>query len=78
MVDVKSRRCSHEGYSRYARYGVCGTTPNVYCLEHTKEGMVNVRAKRCSREKCITFPSSTLNAVWWASYGGLAYARAPR
>lgn len=43
-------RCSHGDCITGPSYGVEGTKKAEYCSKHAKEGMVNVRDRRCAYE----------------------------
>lgn len=44
MVDVKARRCKHEGCHKYPSFGEPGSKGS-YCYDHKAEGMLSVRTK---------------------------------
>ena len=57
MVDVKSKRCRHEGCSKHPSFGIDGSKNPTFCAQHAAEGMVNVINKRCKHEGCSKHPS---------------------
>jgi Holliday junction resolvase len=50
-VDVKSKRCEHDGCKTRASYNIEGQKPR-YCVVHKLEGMVDVKNKRCEHDGC--------------------------
>ena len=50
-------QCLHEGCKIRPCYNKEGETKGIYCFEHKKEGMVNVKDKTCIHEGCKTLPS---------------------
>ena len=51
MVNVKHQTCIHEGCKIRPTYNVEGKTNGVYCTSHKKEGMLDVKTKRCEHGK---------------------------
>jgi hypothetical protein len=60
MVDVKSKRCIHEGCDVRPNYNVEGEKTALYCSNHKLEGMVDVVNKRCIHEGCNVHPNSNV------------------
>lgn len=56
-MDVRSKRCGHQGCNMLAKYGVLDTTRAEFCSQHAREGMVDVRNKGCGHHGCSTQPS---------------------
>ena len=56
MVDVRNKRCFHEGCYYQPSYNFEGDKA-LYCLEHKLEKMVNVKNKPCIHEGCNILPS---------------------
>ena len=56
MVDVKSKRCIHEGCETIPIYNIEGEKQGLYCSAHKEDGMVDVKSKRCIHEGCETKP----------------------
>ena len=56
MVNVKSKKCTHEGCKRIPFYNYEGKTTAFFCLVHKKDGMFNVNSKKCTHEGCKTLP----------------------
>jgi hypothetical protein len=55
MVDVRSKRCEHEGCtSLNPRFNVPTERRGRFCSQHKLEGMVDVRSKRCEHEGCTS------------------------
>ena len=52
MVDVKSKRCAHDGCAKRPSYGVAGSTKPEFCFDHKEGGMVDVINKRCDHDGC--------------------------
>lgn len=46
MVNVKSKRCGHPGFSKGPSYGKEGTKKAEFCKQHAKDGMVSVNHKK--------------------------------
>lgn len=46
----------NDGCSIWPVYNNEGEKGGVYCVMHKKEGMVNVRSKRCAEDGCVTHP----------------------
>lgn len=46
MVDVRSKRCSHEGCNTWPSYGAEGSKKAEYCARHALPGQVDVCNKR--------------------------------
>ena len=68
MVDVRSKRCAHNGCTKYPSYGETGTKRAEYCLQHALDGMIDVVSKRCAHNGCIKQPSYGV-----AGYGNSKY-----
>ena len=56
MVDVKSKRCEHDGCTSQPVFGVEGGKA-CFCGAHKEAGMVDVRHKRCEHDGCTSQPS---------------------
>ena len=57
MVDVKSKKCYHDGCLKKPSFGIAGSKTPTFCAEHAAEGMVNVIEKKCKHESCSKQPS---------------------
>lgn len=58
MIDVKNKRCEHEGCDSITPvFGEKGGKPR-FCKSHKLEGMIDVKNKRCEYEDCISLSSS--------------------
>ena len=55
MVDVKNKRCQHDGCMTRATFDHEGCLGR-YCKAHAVAGMVDVRSKRCDRKGCTKQP----------------------
>lgn len=51
--EIMPSRCSHGGCTTGPSYGLAGTKKAKYCSKHAKEGMVNVRDKRCAHTENV-------------------------
>ena len=49
--------CLHDGCKTRPIYNVEGETKGLYCSQHKKNGMVNVKHKTCLSEWCSTLPT---------------------
>ena len=80
IVDVFSKRCSHDPFSGVPTFNVEGSKTGVYCKEHAENGMVDVRGKRCSHDTCTRrsilisweatrrrIANNMLRTAWWTS-----------
>ena len=54
LLAVESKKCIHEGCKTIPVFNVEGETKALYCSVHKKEGMVNVKDKKCKSEWCST------------------------
>ena len=63
MVDVKSKRCRHEGCSKHPSFGIDGSKSPTFCAQHAAEGMVDVINKRCRHEGRSKHPYSSKEAL---------------
>ena len=59
MLDVKSKRCSHESCYSVPSYNIQGSKTAAYCRQRAKEGMVAVFKNHCSYGFWMTRPTST-------------------
>ncbi len=58
MVNATSKKgCTHEGCKNQPIYNYENETKPLYCAEHRKDGMVNVRNAKCTHEGCKTQPT---------------------
>ena len=58
MVDVTTRRCRHDGCTRYRLFGIVGSRKAEFCALHAAVGVVNVKhVKRCGHKDCPKPPS---------------------
>jgi hypothetical protein len=46
MVDVKHRRCEHQGCSKESAFDVEGSRIGRFCAQHKLDGMVNMRKRK--------------------------------
>ncbi len=53
MVDVRSKRCRHEGCNTWPSYGVEGSKKPEYCARHALPGQVDVCNKRQATMYCL-------------------------
>ena len=57
MIDVRSRRCSHESCTKISSFNVMGNRTAAYCKQHAEDDMVDVHSRRCSEAFCTKQPS---------------------
>jgi len=57
MVDVKKKKCIHEGCKIQPTFNYEGETTALYCSRHKVEGMRNVKSKTCIHEGCKKIPA---------------------
>jgi hypothetical protein len=57
MIDVRHKKCIHEGCKTRPCYNKDGETKALYCFQHKLEGMVNIKDKTCNFEGCKTQPT---------------------
>ena len=54
MVDVKSKKCAHDGCNIRPNFNKPGSKTGLYCSKHKKDGMVDVKHKMCKMDLCDT------------------------
>ena len=52
MVDVRHKRCAHDGCNTRPHFNTPGSTQGLYCAEHKQDGIVEVKNKRCAHDGC--------------------------
>ena len=57
MIDVKNKRCAHEGCMKRPHFNAPGSSVGMYCAVHKLAGMVNMKSKRCAHEGCMSQPN---------------------
>ena len=57
MVDVRSKRCSHDSCTTQPSYNVAGSKTAIYCKQHAENGMVKISVKHCSYDSCRRRPN---------------------
>jgi hypothetical protein len=57
MVDVKSKKCDHDGCNKRPVYNFPTETTGLYCFEHKLANMVDVTHKRCDHDGCNKRPT---------------------
>ena len=57
MVDIRTRRCSHDLCTKRPSFNVEGSKRAAYCKRHAEDGMVQVSAKKCMSVSCTIRPS---------------------
>ena len=68
MVNIHRKRCcSHDSCSKKPSFNIKDSKLAVYCKHHAKNGMVNIRSRRCSHESCMT-PSFNIKGSKTAVY----------
>jgi hypothetical protein len=57
MVNVKHKKCNHEGCTNRPNYNFKDQSQKLYCSKHKLPEMIDVRNKRCIHNGCYTQPS---------------------
>ena len=57
MVDVRNKRCSHNGCTGYLTFNLEGSKTGAFCKQNAEDGMMYIRNKRCSHNSCIKNPN---------------------
>ena len=57
MINVKSKRCDHDGCETIPVYNYEGGKQARFCVVHKEEGMIDVKSKRCEHDGCETMPA---------------------
>ena len=52
MINVVSKRCIYENCLTLPSYNIASETKPLYCAEHKKENMINVKNKYCIENNC--------------------------
>jgi hypothetical protein len=52
----KNNKCNHEGCKTQPVYNNPNETKGIYCAQHKKEGMIDVKHIKCNHEGCKTQP----------------------
>jgi hypothetical protein len=52
--------CIHINCKKQSIYNLEGETKGLYCFRHKKEGMIDVKNKKCNEEGCKTRPNYNL------------------
>ena len=72
MVNVKDKKCIHEGCRKQPTFNTEGKANALYCAAHKKEGMVDVKNKTCINEGCKKRPifntEGKANALYCATH----------
>ena len=55
MIDVKNKRCEHEGCDSQPSFDIIGGKGH-FCITHKTLEMIDVRSKRCEHEGCDSRP----------------------
>ena len=63
MVNVRSKRCLHDGCKIRPSFNVKGSRTKLFCKNHAEDGMFHVRSKRCSYDSCSRSASFTLEGT---------------
>lgn len=50
-------KCIYQDCPKYANYNYSIKTEALYCYDHKKENMIDIKNKRCLEKDCITRPS---------------------
>ena len=54
------KKCLEEGCNKQPTFNLPAETKGIYCFEHKKENMIDVKNKRCLEEGCNTRPTFNL------------------
>ena len=57
MINVKNRKCHHNGCNKQPTYNIKSSKVAKFCSEHKELYMVNVISKTCQYEKCVKIPN---------------------
>jgi hypothetical protein len=52
MIDIKHKKCIKENCTKRSNYNLTTEKTAIYCSEHKKDNMIDVRKKNCQYEKC--------------------------
>jgi hypothetical protein len=52
MIDIKHKRCIHDGCTTHPSYNLSTETKALYCKKHKKENMIDIKSKLCQYIKC--------------------------
>jgi hypothetical protein len=52
MINVKSKRCEHDGCGKQPNYNYEGEKQARFCVKHALDGMIDVKSKRCEHDGC--------------------------
>lgn len=53
----RSDYCKKDHCVKRASFGILGEKKGIYCAEHKKSGMVNVKDPTCQEEGCLKIPN---------------------
>ncbi len=53
LFDDKRKYCIETNCSIIASYNISTIKKAIYCKDHAKDDMVNVKAKKCIEEGCV-------------------------
>jgi len=68
MVDVKNKKCKHEGCKTRPIYNIEGEKQALYCSAHKEDGMVDVINKKCIHPDCKKQPTYNIEGEKQALY----------
>ena len=54
------RRCIHDNCNKQPTFNLPTETKAIYCSEHKKPGMIDIKSKRCIHENCNIRPNFNL------------------
>lgn len=62
MMDLLRRGCVRDGYVKVARFSSEDHKSGVYCRQHARDDVVDVKTKHCAHEGRIKIPSFSSEA----------------
>jgi len=68
MIDVKNKKCLHEGCASSPSFNKKGLITAIYCAKHKEIGMIDVKNKKCLHEGCASSPSFNKKGLITAIY----------
>ena len=59
MIDIRNNKCKFNECIKRPNFNYEGEKKSIYCFEHKKDDMIDVKSRRCINEHCNTFASKT-------------------
>ena len=47
MINIKSKKCKEQNCNKQPLFNISNKNTGLYCSEHKKDNMVNVKSKQC-------------------------------